>query len=39
MLPNLIPVAFTTSSAFPPTPAVNVPVTAALPDIETEPVN
>jgi hypothetical protein len=39
MLPNLVPVAFTMNSAFPPKPAVNVPVTAALPDIDTEPVN
>ena len=39
MLPNLVPVSKTMNSAFAPTPTVNAPVTAALPDIVTEPVN
>jgi hypothetical protein len=39
MLPNLVPVALTVNSAFPPTPTVKAPVTAALPDIVADPVN
>ena len=38
-LPLFVPVAFTMNSAFPPKPTLNAPVTAALPDIDTEPVN
>ena len=38
-LPNLVPVSETLNSETPPTPTVNAPVTAALPDILTEPVN
>ena len=39
MLPLFVPVALTLNSETPPTPTVNAPVTAALPDIVTDPVN
>jgi hypothetical protein len=39
MLPLFVPAALTVNSGKPPIPTVNAPVTAALPDTVSDPVN